>query len=252
MKYPFWCALLLSAAPCLSLLFGFRNLQLEQDNSTPQVRVSISDGKNTFQWNSVVAYSIEVADKEDGKSAYNEISANEVLLKISFLADSANAKKYLADIATPKKENSAISLILKSNCFTCHAVKNKIIGPSFEQVARKYPLNSASIESLSKKVMAGTTGTWGNLVMPPHHSIPRENVKEMVRWILTNCADKNITYFTGLEGAFRTQEDPGKGATKGVYVLTASYTDHGLKNMPQLEKQGTQTVVLHPASVDKK
>ena len=199
----------------------------------------------------MVAYSIEVTDKEDGNSAYNEISANEVLLKVSFLADSLNAKKHLTDIAASNKENFAISLMLKSNCFSCHAIKNKLIGPPFEQVARKYPVNSASIESLSKKVMTGTTGTWGNLVMPPHPTIPKENVKEIVRWILTNCADKNVTYFTGFEGAFRTKESPSKGATKGVYILTASYTDHGLKNRPQYEQRGIQTIILHPAPIDK-
>ena len=60
--------------------------------------MSIPDGKNTFRWNSIVAYSIEVTDKEDGMSKYNEITANEVLLKVSFLADSLNTKKYLDDM----------------------------------------------------------------------------------------------------------------------------------------------------------
>ena len=252
MKYPFGCALLLSSLACICLVCGFRNVQLQQDNSKPQVRVSIPDGKNTFRWNSIVAYSIEVTDKEDGMSEYNEISANEVLLKVSFLADSLNTKKYLADIAAAPMENLAISLLMKSNCFTCHAIKNKLIGPSFEQVARKYPINSASIDALSNKVIAGTTGTWGNSAMPPHPDIQKENVKKMVRWIITNCNDKNVAYFTGLEGAFRTQEKPVKESSKGVYVLTASYTDHGLKNRQQIVQRGIQTILLHPEPIEKK
>jgi cytochrome c551/c552 len=237
---------------CCVCIYSFKNIQLQQDNSVPLIQIIISESKSTFRWNTMTSYSINVTDKEDGMSKYNEIAANEVLLKVAFLADSLNTKSYLANTTTSLKENFAISLLMKSNCFSCHAFKNKLIGPPFEQVALKYPINSASIEALSKKVIAGSTGTWGNAVMPPHPDIQKENIKEMIRWMLTNSANKNLSYYIGLEGAFRTQENPGKTAAKGLYVLTASYTDHGLKNMPQLIQRGVQTILLHPEPIEKK
>jgi hypothetical protein len=33
-------------------------------------------------------------------------------------------------------------------------------------------------------------------------------------------------------------------AGKGVYILTASYTDHGLNGLPQLSKRGEHTIIL--------
>ena len=241
-----------NALLCCVFIYGFKNVQLQQENSVPLVQITIPDGKSTFRWNTMISYSINVTDKEDGMSKYNEIAANEVLLKVAFFADSLNTKNYLANTTISLKENFAISLLMKSNCFTCHAFKNKLIGPSFEQVALKYPLNSAALEALSTKVIAGSTGTWGSGVMPPHPDIQKENMKEMIRWMLTNSADKNLSYYIGLEGAFRTQENSGNSADKGLYVLTASYADHGLKNKPQLSQRGVQTIVLHPATIGKK
>ncbi len=248
MKPIFFCNALL----CIIFMYGFKNLQLQQENSVPLVQLTIPDGKSTFRWNTMIFYSINVTDKEDGMSKYNEIAANEVLLKVTFLSDSSDTKKFLDNTTSNSKENFAISLLMKSNCFTCHAFKNKLIGPSFEQVALKYPVNSTIIEELSNKVITGTTGTWGSTVMPPHPDIQRENMQEMIRWILTSGDNKNVSYFTGLEGAFRTQENPGNSANKGLYILTASYADHGLKNKPKLSQRGVQTIVLHPETIGKK
>jgi cytochrome c len=248
MKPILFCIALL----CCVCIYGFKNIQLQQENSVPLIQITIPESKSTFRWNTMISYSINVTDKEDGMSKYNEIAANEVLLKVAFLADSLNTKNYLASTATSQKENFAISLLMKSNCFTCHAFKNKLIGPSFEQVALKYPINSTTIEALSKKVIAGATGTWGSAVMPPHPDIQKENINEMIGWILTNSADKNLSYYIGLEGAFRTQENSSNSADKGLYVLTASYADHGLINKPQLSQRGVQTIVLHPETIGKK
>ena len=248
MKAILFCFTLL----CCVFIYSFKTVQLQQENSVPLVQITIPIGKNTFRWNAMVSYSISVNDKEDGMSKYNEIAANEVLLKVTFLTDSSDTKKFLAYTTPNSKENLAISLLMKSNCFSCHAFKNKLIGPSFEQVALKYPVNSTIIEQLSNKVIAGTTGTWGITVMPAHPDIQKENLQEMIRWILTSSDNKNVSYYTGLEGAFRTKENPGKTAEKGLYILTASYTDHGLKKMPQLIQRGSQTIVLHPETILKK
>jgi len=86
--------------------------------------------------------------------------------------------------------------------------------------------------------------------MPPHPDLKIEQVKEIVRWILKNNDDPDQIYLAGIEGAFRTKERPSRDA-KGVYILTASYTDHGIMETPhpdgiirQGTKVGQQTIVL--------
>jgi len=72
-----------------------------------------------------------------------------------------------------------------------------------------------------------------------------DQAREIIRWILKNNTNPDVTYFTGIQGAFRTKQKPEKDAGKGVYILTASYTDHGLKGRPQLSKRGQHTITIN-------
>ena len=131
-----------------------------------------------------------------------------------------------------------------STCFTCHAARNKLIGPSFELIARRYAGSPGTIDDLAKKVISGTTGTWGDVKMPPHPDLEVDQAREMVRWILENNADPDQTFYVGISGSFRTKEKSGDETGKGVYVLTASYNDHGIKGKTGSNRQGKHTVVL--------
>ena len=80
--------------------------------------------------------------------------------------------------------------------------------------------------------------------MPAQPDLKINQAKEIIEWILKNSANPDVTYFVGIEGAFRTKEKPEKNSGKGVYILTASYTDHGLLGMPKLSKRGQHTIIL--------
>ena len=125
-----------------------------------------------------------------------------------------------------------------------------MIGPSFDLVAQRYRGQASALDSLTKKIINGSTGTWGDLKMPPHPDLKIEQVKEIVRWILKNNDDPYQNYIVGIEGAFRTKERPA-GYPKGVYILTANFIDHGIMETPQPDgvirqgtKVGQQTIVL--------
>src|SRR5258708_10225750 len=148
------------------VFYFFSASRSRQSNNPPEVTITAPAKNGRFQWNSVVHYEIRVSDKEDGNSEYNEIAANEVLLMVAYLPDSAHAKKYLSDRS--KKNPEVLSWMSTSTCFNCHAAKAKLIGPSFELIARRYPDNSISAEALANKIITGSSGTWGDLKMPPH------------------------------------------------------------------------------------
>ena len=208
---------------CFGIVFS---QQKSVENSAPKVTITTPTKNSKLHWNSVVPYSIRVSDPEDGNSEYNEISNNEVLLVIQYLPDSTQVKKYLLDRS--KMNHQPLLWMSTSTCFTCHAAKTKLIGPSYDLVAQRYRGRLNAVDSLAKKIINGSTGTWGDLKMPPHPDLKIEQVKEIVRWILQNNDDPNQNYIAGIEGAFRTKEKPAK-ESKGVYVLTASYSDHGAK-----------------------
>jgi cytochrome c len=218
------------------------------ENSPPKVTIVTPSTNSKVYWNSVIPYSIRVSDAEDGNSEYNEISNNEVLLVIKYLPDSTQVKKYLLNRS--KLNHKPLLWMSTSTCFNCHAARTKLIGPSFDLIAHQYRGRASAVDSLTKKIINGSSGTWGDLKMPPHPDLKIEQVSEIVRWILKTNEDPHQNYIAGIEGAFRTKERPARHHT-GVYILTASYTDHGITETPQPDgivregsKVGQHTIVL--------
>ncbi len=237
--------LLITSFACVvcSCIIGWQTKEKQSNNNVPKVVITKPSTSELLNWNSIIPYTITVTDKEDGNSEYNEIAANEVLLKITYLPDSAKVKTYLA-AAAKDPEPPGLSLIKTSTCFNCHSVKNKLIGPSFEAIAKKYPNNAKSIAMLANKVIKGSASVWGTEKMPPHPDIEKSKAIEIINWIIKNSSDPNVDYLPGIEGVFYTKAKPEKNGGKGVYILTASYTDHGLPQMQQQHKEGRHTIVV--------
>jgi cytochrome c len=76
-------------------------------------------------------------------------------------------------------------LISKSDCVACHKIQEKLVGPSYMDVADKYSASPAIVQSLTNKIINGGTGTWGQIPMSPHPSLAQDEVKKMVAYILS-------------------------------------------------------------------
>ena len=76
-------------------------------------------------------------------------------------------------------------LISYSDCYTCHKPDQKSVGPSFKDIATRYPANKVFIEMLAQKVIIGGNGSWGYPVMIPHPHLPLEDAKLMVSYIMS-------------------------------------------------------------------
>ncbi|HZX73359.1 MAG TPA: c-type cytochrome [Cyclobacteriaceae bacterium] len=87
--------------------------------------------------------------------------------------------------AAKKEELNGEALIAKSDCLTCHQMHVKVIGPAYDKVAQKYEATPENIAMLSKKIIEGGTGVWGAFPMTPHATLKEEEVKAMVKFILT-------------------------------------------------------------------
>ncbi|MBL7696814.1 MAG: hypothetical protein JNK79_01595 [Chitinophagaceae bacterium] len=73
----------------------------------------------------------------------------------------------------------------KSDCFTCHETDRQNVGPSFQQVARRYKNEKDAIDKLIGKVKDGGTGQWGANVMTPHTSLSAQEIRYMLEYILS-------------------------------------------------------------------
>ncbi|MDI6048943.1 c-type cytochrome [Flavobacterium sp. XS2P24] len=76
-------------------------------------------------------------------------------------------------------------LIAKSDCVGCHKLDKKLIGPSYLDIAKKYPSNEKNVAYLSGKIIKGGSGVWGTIPMAAHTSLKKDDAKSMAKYILS-------------------------------------------------------------------
>lgn len=72
-----------------------------------------------------------------------------------------------------------------SDCFSCHAVDHKVVGPAFEAVAARYAGKAGAKALLMDAVKKGHVGTWGKIPMPPHPQLTQQQLDEVISWVLS-------------------------------------------------------------------
>ncbi|HEX8546073.1 MAG TPA: c-type cytochrome [Cytophagaceae bacterium] len=75
-------------------------------------------------------------------------------------------------------------LIANSDCFACHDMKDKKVGPPYLEIAKKYTLTPQNIDNLSNKIIKGGKGVWGEIPMSPHPSLKKEEASGMAKYII--------------------------------------------------------------------
>jgi cytochrome c len=76
-------------------------------------------------------------------------------------------------------------LIAKSDCQTCHKEQEKLVGPAFAEIAKKYTSSDAVIDTLANKIIKGGSGNWGTVPMSGHASISVDDARTMAKYILS-------------------------------------------------------------------
>ena len=76
-------------------------------------------------------------------------------------------------------------LIASNDCFTCHRIEQKNIGPSYREIAARYRFNEGNVENLSHSIMYGAKGLWGDKAMTAHSNVEKRAAVEMARYILS-------------------------------------------------------------------
>src|ERR1700676_1715764 len=188
------------------------NLQIP--NHAPVVKIIQPNKNAVYISNSLVPYSIEVSDAEDGESKYQEIQSAEVLVKIKYVAGAVKASAYLKQ----KKSGDSVAVMsmLVSNCFNCHAVKTKLAGPSFLDISKRYENTISNRTQLVNHIQKGSTGIWGKEVMPTHPELTDTVARLMVKWIMTYANDPGLNYFVGLQGVLPLNKPKSVSRRPGV------------------------------------
>jgi cytochrome c551/c552 len=81
------------------------------------------------------------------------------------------------------------ALALTSGCLECHGVDQRIIGPSFHDVAARYKGDAGARNALIEIVKNGGKGNWtaisAGVPMPPYSpSLTDAEIEQLVDWVL--------------------------------------------------------------------
>lgn len=91
-----------------------------------------------------------------------------------------------APAASAKAEPAGLADAKASDCFACHAIDHKVVGPAYVDVAKRYAGQEPKIiDTLAEQVVKGTVGHWGNVPMPAHPNLGMAKARTIVKWIMT-------------------------------------------------------------------
>jgi cytochrome c len=92
-----------------------------------------------------------------------------------------------AGMLTASTVSASQDLAKKNNCLTCHQTDKKLVGPSYQDIAKKYSGNKAAAKTLAAKVKNGGKGAWGDVPMPPNPTLKEADAEALVKWILAGA-----------------------------------------------------------------
>src|ERR1700761_125284 len=81
-------------------------------------------------------------------------------------------------------------LLTKSDCLSCHKFDVKLVGPAYNDVAKKYPATEANYDLLANKVIKGGSGVWGQVPMVAHPNLSYDDAKKIIKYVLSLKAAK--------------------------------------------------------------
>ena len=88
-------------------------------------------------------------------------------------------------LAAPAFAN--LDLAKKNACMACHAVDKKVVGPAYQDVAKKYAGQKDAVTNLIKNIKAGGSGKWGPIPMPAQAALSDADANTLAAWILAGA-----------------------------------------------------------------
>ncbi len=191
-----------------------------------------------FDLGESLSYKILVEDAEDGSSEDGPKAAQ---IKATTLVTS----EWLD--AEKKKTESAVGMTLmkQSDCFNCHAMETKIVGPTLIEIADRYRGQKGAMDVSADRVLKGSAGVWSEIPMLPHPQHTKDEIHMMVEWIFSLKKGENGA---GLHRGTEGEIPVPKNEKLRRAVLQADFTDFG--NSPAAPLSTTTVVNLRSRTIE--
>ncbi len=217
-------------------------------NESPQLSIYVEPSDSVYFDGKKVKYKVIVNDKKDGSTTDGTIFASKVIVTFNFVPEG----KDMVQATIGYQRNTVAEgkqIIDDTDCKACHAVSERINGPSYNEVAIKYSENDE--DYLIAKIIKGGGGVWGESHMSPHPQLKVEDVSKIVDYIFslksTNATEKSLP----LEGIISFKEHV-KNKMKGSYVLMASYVDDGIPRKEGSQLMNSERIIFNKQVIKEK
>lgn len=211
-----------------------QSLKVVSGNLPPEVAIRIQGNQSFYFPGSPVAYEVAVQDDEDGDLEEGNILPQHVTVSINYANDGfdiATFENLSPDDDDAARNPVAFSLMNKGNCKACHLPNARLVGPGFAEIAEKYQGNPDAMQFLTRKIITGGSGSWGQIPMPPNYTINESEAASILTYILS---------LTGRSASIHPvagEVETDASLTNGSYILRAQYRDRGNNGVPSLASQ---------------
>lgn len=228
----------------------FASVPVVVGNARPVVKILEPRAGDFFDSDQPIRFSLYVNDPEDGTNDFDEAEAKglpeidaESPNRVTLNAVYATGPVPVEGAPAPEVPGPAGMRLMKgSDCFNCHAIDQKRVGPPLLEIANKYRGQSTALEASVQRVLKGSTGIWGKIPMIPHSHHTLEEIREMVSWVYSLQPSGLVRVFNGFVGEIPLNKDEVQ--RPGYFRLEANYIDRGAGNIPPLT--ASSTLYLRP------
>jgi cytochrome c len=233
-------------------------------NTRPNVKLQILKGNQSFYFpDAAIKYDVSVDDLEDGSLKNGNIGKEEISVTVQYISSGMGYpqlevldREGKLDPSTQLRHLKAKALVQKSNCLSCHLEDKKLVGPSFQDIAKRYKKDPKAFETLSESISEGGSGKWGDIPMPPQPMLNIQEVSQIIDYILEINFANGSNVNLGTSGEYITKGFPKRTRggrldsyfqtplEMGSYVFLASYTDKGSSGKEGLNLTGKDYFLL--------
>lgn len=220
-------------------------------NEPPSVTL-LSEMNKSFYWPDTknFAYEFAIIDKEDG--LISAITNNNPFVQFGYqsaLSEKSQGHQSVSLIDQGK------ALVDANNCFGCHKIEEKVVGPAFRDVAKKYQKDAKALKYLVNKIGNGGAGVWGEMNMPAFSGLSEADRTALATYVLSLTED-NAPKSLPLTGSVELK---AHGKTLGIasgpykatgesYKFAVTFTDNATNGVPAIQIQ--KEFGLVPARLD--
>jgi glucose/arabinose dehydrogenase/cytochrome c551/c552 len=208
-------------------------------NEQPQVDINVQGNKSFYFPSKPVQYQVNVVDRGDS------VNRNNLFIGADFLQGNEDLAAEGHQIVPP--EIMGKNIMMSSDCKSCHKVNEKSIGPSFTQVAQRRKNELRPNNYIVDVILKGSSGKWGENVMPAHATMKEGDAKQIAEFILSLAGNNAQRKSLPPAGIVTPKSQVGQKQNM-YFAINASYTDLGGGGVRPLT--GTKRVILRSNVID--